>query len=165
MTVVSPLSMLAENIPGELRPLDQWVNWHYEERAGKATKVPMRVDGQGRASTTDPETWGSFEEALAAVERFDGIGFVFGMDDAYTGVDIDRCGKDNGLLDPEAASLVLLLDSYTEWSPSGQGVHVILKGTVDGTAGRRKGRFEMYSHGRYFAMTGNHLVGTPGEIR
>jgi len=154
-----------EKIPFELRRPDQWVAWRYELREGKRTKVPMRVDGKGRASTTAPSTWSGFEEALRAAERFDGIGFVFTESDPYIGFDLDNCRLENGLLEPGAASLILLLDSYAEWSASGMGAHVIVKGSLAGHSGRRTGRVEVYSSGRYFAMTGNHLVGTPLEIR
>ena len=56
-----------------------WVVWRLEERDGKATKVPWRADGFGRASSTDRSTWASFETAVAAVEGLgvDGVGFVF----------------------------------------------------------------------------------------
>ena len=44
------------------------------------------------ASTTDPATWGAFEEALARAEKdnLPGIGFVFTEDDDLTGVDFDK---------------------------------------------------------------------------
>ena len=78
-------------IPAELRERDQWVVWRSETRDGKATKVPYRCDGSGRASTTDPATWGSYEAAVAAAEALaaDGVGYVFAPDDPYVGIDLD----------------------------------------------------------------------------
>lgn len=156
-------AIVAENIPADLRVLEQWVAWRYESRDGKPTKVPMRADGEGRASTMDPETWSGFEDALAAASRFDGVGFVFGQDDVYIGIDFDNCRLQNGLLEPEVASLVLLLDSYTEWLPSGRGVHVIAVGEIGG-AGRRNGRVEVYSHGRVRSRSFARAIRTCASI-
>jgi hypothetical protein len=79
-------------------------------------------------------------------------------------VDLDKC------LDPEtreiegwAQEVIEELDSYTEISPSGTGVHVLVRGTLP-PGGNRKGRFEAYDRGRYFTVTGRHLAGTPNTI-
>jgi putative DNA primase/helicase len=44
------------------------------------------------------------------------------------------------------------MDSYAEVSPSGKGVHVIVKGKV--AQGRRRNKIEVYSSSRYMTMTG-----------
>ena len=54
-------------LPEELTALPQWVTWRTEEREGKPTKVPYRADGQGRASTTNPDTWAPYDEAVLAM--------------------------------------------------------------------------------------------------
>ena len=68
-----------EHIPAELRVLPQWVGWRQEQRGGKSTKVPVNAHTGELASSTDPATWSSFDDALTAVERHgcDGVGFVF----------------------------------------------------------------------------------------
>src|SRR4028119_1074650 len=72
------------NVPAELRDLDQWVGWEY----AKGKKRPLDpATGEG-ASTTDPETWGTFTDANALAER---VGFVFTEDDPYCGIDLDDC--------------------------------------------------------------------------
>ena len=48
------------------------------------------------------------------------------------------------------------LNSYTELSQSGNGIHIICKGRLPEGA-RRKGKVEMYDKGRYFIMTGNSI--------
>ena len=53
------------------------------------------------------------------------------------------------------------LDSYTEASPSGTGVHVLVFGELPPGGGNKKGQVEMYGSGRYFTCTGQHLPGTP----
>ncbi len=49
-----------------------------------------------------------------------------------------------------------LLDSYTEVSPSGRGVHVRVKGKVPGDH-RRRGKLEMCDRARYVTVTGHAL--------
>jgi len=69
------------------------------------------------------------------------------------GVDIDQ-------LTQSAMEIVYSLDSYTEWSPSGRGVHVILQGEKpEGTACRFPKGVEIYDRNRYFTVTGNVLMG------
>jgi putative DNA primase/helicase len=154
-----------ETIPLELRERRQWVTWKFEQRDGKLTKPPLRPDASNYASADDPTTWGSFEEALATVEqgKARGVGFVFTADDPYVGVDLDACRKAEAQLEPDAAAIILRLDSYTEWSVSEKGVHVLLRGRLPGPR-RRKGRFEAYESGRYFAMTGEIVRGCPETI-
>jgi putative DNA primase/helicase len=135
-----------DNIPPELACLTRWVVW-------RGDKVP-RIPGVYRpASTTDPATWRTFSQALASVrcKQADGIGFVF-TDTPFAGVDLDHCLR-QGKLTPQAAHIVAQLLSYTEISPSGSGLHVIVRGRLP-PAGRRKGNVEMYDTARYFTMTG-----------
>ncbi len=148
-------------IPLELRERAQWVVWRAEKRDGKLTKVPYRADGDGRASSTDPATWATFGAALAAVELLsaDGIGYVFSADDPYLGVDLD-----GALHESDRAAIILALDSYTETSPSGNGVHVIVRASLNGHGRNRRGPFEVYEQARYFTVTGDHVRGTPATI-
>jgi primase-polymerase (primpol)-like protein len=92
---------------------------------------------------------------------YGGIGFVFTPEDDLCGVDLDGClDPETGEIEGWAQEIIEELDSYTEISPSGTGVHVLVRGTLP--AGRnRKGRFEAYDRGRYFTVTGRHLAGTP----
>ncbi len=150
-------------IPAELTARPQWVTWRYETRDNKPTKVPYRPSGQ-RASSTDPNSWTSFEQASAAAERFDGIGFVFAKDDPYTGVDFDGViDPDTGEIHEAAAELVKVLDSYTELSPSRTGAHVLVEATKNGfphssTSKTPWGKkFEVYDRSRFFTFTGQRL--------
>src|SRR5690606_18535018 len=102
-------------------------------------------------------------EALAALDHYEtvnGIGFVFSEDDPYTGVDFDKCIVD-GELDPAVRAMIENLGSYAEYSPSGTGVHVIVRGAVPGP--RRKNAklgVEMYDSKRFFTFTGLPLNDT-----
>jgi putative DNA primase/helicase len=148
---------LLDNIPDELRRRPQWLVWKLEERDGKPTKVPYIAGGVGKASSTDSETWRSFDEAVAALKtgRYDGIGFVFCTGEPYAGVDLDDCrNPETGELEEWAARIVQDFAGYTEVSPSGMGVHIIVRGKAPN---KKRGKVEAYSSERYFTMTGQVL--------
>ena len=112
----------------EMKDRPQWVGWRLEPQEGKkAKKVPANPSTGWKASPTDPATWGTFEAAIDAMERFelDGISFVLTADDPYTFIDLDGCvDPDTGEVAPWAKQLVVQFDSYTEVSPSGTGLHI-----------------------------------------
>lgn len=151
------------SIPSELKMLPQWILWKYEMLEGKdkPTKVPYQPDGE-KASTNNPRTWSTFPTILKFYleKDYDGIGFVFSKREQYIGIDIDNCVDDEGKINNFATDIIDLLDSYTEFSPSRKGLHVIVKGNLPqgfvGT-GRKNDKLglEIYSYGRYFTFTGN----------
>jgi len=156
---------MIENIPEELAERPQWVCWRYEERDGKKTKVPYTSGVYTpiqKASTTDLMTWGSFEQAYTTLDNearhYDGIGFMFSSADPFVGIDLDKCrDPESGELAPWAQEIISRVpEGYIEVSPSGTGVHIIIRGSVRG-GGVRKGPVEMYSRGRYFTITGQPL--------
>ena len=156
----------SEAIPETLRERDQWVCWREAERDGKPTKIPVTPGAGGFASSTDPETWASFETALEYTEtkHADGVGFVFTDDDPIVGVDIDDCrDPETGDVDDAALDIIGRLDSYTEVSPSGTGYHVLLTGELpDGR--NRRGSVELYDTARFFTVTGEHVERTPTRV-
>ncbi|MGB2693762.1 MAG: AAA family ATPase [Dehalococcoidia bacterium] len=156
---------MSSTIPRELRRLNQWVVYRVEQRNGKATKVPYQTTGVTKASSTNPSTWATRREARVAAERFDGTGFVFSKDDPFCGIDLDHCrNAGSGEIAPWAWDIIKDLASYTEISPSGTGVHVIVRAALP-TKRRKKGDIEMYDAERFFCMTGHHLRGTPKTIK
>jgi putative DNA primase/helicase len=156
-------SARVDTIPATLRHLPQWVCWRLVEREGKPTKVPFTPAGTP-ASVSDPNTWTDFETALEAYRRgrFDGIGFVLTADAGVVCVDIDHA-KNGTDWTPEAMEMVGALNSYTEVSPSGQGLHIWCYGHLP-AGRRRKNGVEMYDSGRFITVTGNHLAGTPDDL-
>lgn len=170
-------------IPVELRQLRQWVCWRLEARPDtpKPTKVPYSPwPNAGMASVTKPETWGTFEQAISAPLNstevvpwdyqnncpalsvaqtgFTGIGFVFAEGGNITGIDLDDT---HGDVEAYQRQLKIFHEfaSYTELSPSGNGVHIIVKGSVP--HGRRRASIELYPHSRFFTMTGNTINDVP----
>ncbi len=106
------------------------------------------------ASPSDPSTWAAFEDvACYAAGHGLGAGFVFSIDDPYCGIDLDRCTEQDGI-EVWAKRLVDLFGSYCELSPSGTGLHVIVRAKLP-AGGNRKGAVEIYDRSRFFCMTGN----------
>ncbi|TSD16178.1 hypothetical protein DP107_03180 [Haloglomus irregulare] len=156
----------ADEIPDAMTAREQWLCWREEERDGKPTKVPINPADGNWASTTDPETWSSFDIAYEfATEWNYGLGFVFTEIDPLVGIDLDDCrDAENGRPTPVAKEIVGALDSYTEVSPSGTGYHVILQGRLPNDRNRR-GKVEMYEKKRFFTVTGDHVEGTPKSAK
>jgi hypothetical protein len=156
--------MIAET--QNIRDLRRWVCWRTEERDGKPTKVPYSPLTGERASSTNPETWASHQEAVKACKEhgYSGIGITFTAEDDLCGVDLDSClNPETKEIEDWAQEIIGELDSYTEISPSGRGVHILVRAELP--PGRnRKGRFEAYDRGRYFTVTSRHLEGMPKTI-
>lgn len=153
--------IIYENIPQELKDLPQWLVWRYENIGStKPTKIPYNPKsrfGEHKASTTNPATWGTFKEACFAYENikggasYDGIGFVFSVNDPYTFIDLDE--TINPTCCAKQATIFERMNSYAEVSPSGHGLHIIVKGYIP--KGRHRDSIEVYSTGRYATFTGD----------
>lgn len=160
-----------QNIPQELRNLKQWglFELKWVEARKKNTKIPINPYDGSAGKSNDPNTWSDFDTAMRAlndVERADGLAFYFA--NGYVGLDIDHI--DSNLEDWRAGdndpnNLVnkfqdLTDNTYMEVSQSGTGIHAIFKGKIPGKR-RRKGNYEMYQTGRFFALTGNNIIPDP----
>lgn len=146
-----------ENIPQELKKINQWVCWKAEERNGKITKTPINPMTGGYAQSNNPSTWTDFYTAVRISENFSGIGFMLG--NGIFGIDLDDMDHEiekfeNGDENNVISEFIHSLGSYAEYSPSGKGIHILCKGKLP-PGGRRKGQFEFYENGRFFTMTGN----------
>jgi putative DNA primase/helicase len=148
------LTLQTDNIPEELRALPQWV--------GRRGKIPLNpATGEG-AKAGVPSTWGTLEQAVTGVNagRFEGIGFEFATGDGLVGIDLDHVvDPHTGEVQPWALEIVQRLDSYTEYSPSGTGLHIFVHGDIP-DAGRKKTfnkdtgeAVELYKEKRYFTVT------------
>ncbi len=158
-------------VPAGLIERPQCVCWKYEQRDGKTTKVPINPRTGQKASSTDPSTWTSFDDAVAACRRFttlEGVGFVFTEDDPFCGIDLDDC-RDvaTGDLKPWGRRWIEALNSYTEVSPSGDGVKIFIRGRKPGKDCRKPyedGEVEIYDHARFFTVTGQRLDGISTDV-
>lgn len=139
------------NVPVELRELDQWVI--------HVNKVPHCARTRGKAQANNPATWASFEFACHIFEKGfgDGLSFAFSEYDPYCGIDFDHCIED-GKADDHKKSIICGLNSYSELSPSGTGIHVFVKATLGAGRKSTKHGIEVYDRNRFFTMTGRRLA-------
>jgi hypothetical protein len=151
--------MQAQNIPDELKNHKQWVTWNAVKIDKAVRKIPGNPHTNRHASSTDSSTWGSFEQAYAAMQRYgcNGLGFVLSEADPFCFIDLDHCD------DPEILQkhkyFANSIDTYSEVSPSGKGLHIICKGSVP--RGIKKDKVEIYSNARFMTMTGNVYKNMP----
>lgn len=109
--------------------------------------------------------------------KFSGIGFALGMFDGVSvwGVDIDKCcDRATGKFSLETRQVVIDLDTYSEFSPSGTGCHVVGLGKLPIEPGHKKEvlvrpfpgakQIEIKGLGFYFTFTDLHLSKTPVDI-
>ena len=154
---------LKNKVPGELRQLKQWVVWKRVWDADREDwkKVPFNARTGKHASTTNPDTWSYFETALRVYRKnsqYNGVGFVFGPDRCFTGIDLDHCrDPKTGKVESWAMRWLKTLNSYTEISPSGTGLKVICRARRPGDKGSKNDRCEAYDHARYFTVTGRRI--------
>ena len=144
--------MIYDKIPQELKEQRCWVSvWNN-------SKIPMNCREKKAASSSDPDSWSTFTEAVQAVQDgvYDSIGYVF-HDTGLVGIDIDD-GFADGLINSLAADIMQACKSYTEKSRSGRGVHILLRGNLPFTGQNNRENVEIYRTGRYFIMTGNVLL-------
>lgn len=158
-----------EKIPQSLVRIPQWVAWKSRKCSGsgrdKPAKVPIDPKTGKNAAVNDPKTWASFAKAKEYWEDWevDGIGFVLTEDDPFVVIDLDNCWNQQTKLTKSAQQIVKPLQSYSEVSPSGTGVHTWVQGSVARSV--RKSGVEIYRAGRFITVTGWHLnVSSPPTI-
>ncbi|MEA4888688.1 MAG: phage/plasmid primase, P4 family [Clostridiaceae bacterium] len=168
-----------EKVPNELKQIPQWVNFMFvpNDAKGKFDKVPINPQTMHGASSINQKSWASFEVAVQSLGKTakcyitrnklkteysgmaDGIGIMFGNN--VFGIDIDHCFID-GVMTDDANDIIVTMDSYTELSPSGTGVHILAFGSKpDGKCKNDEKGIEMYDTGRFFTVTGNAIIENP----
>jgi hypothetical protein len=172
-----------DSLPALLKASCRWVLWRLEDDGErKRSKVPYQAKHPGqKASPTDPAAWATYEEAVRALPKLraapqykhepncKGIGLVIGP--PFLGADLDKVrNPETGEVEPWAQKFISDLNSYTELSPSGRGFHVWLCGFPlkegqEEKKGARKDDVEIYAGDRYLTVTGQHVEGTPTELR
>ena len=156
-----------EKLPACVKENGLFCLWRYETRDGKRTKVPYRING-GRADSSSKGSFSKFDDVYAKLQtgnkRHDGIGIStfsgFGF------VDIDDCVGEDNQLSPMALDIVDTLCSYTETSPSGRGIRIIVYpgdlvyDTERYYINNRKIHLEIYIPGatdKFVTLTGNPI--------
>ena len=159
-------------VPQELKELKRWCVFRLvpsgkpdPKRPGKEKfeKPPFQsLHPEYGCSSMNSDHWSTFDQAVACVNdsknKMDGIGFVLG--DGFAGADADRCLDKNGI--PSEETLLLwkdLPETYTEISPSEDGLHKLWLSDAEGHA--KQGNQEFYTDGRYFTVTGRAIGSHP----
>lgn len=136
-----------DKIPAELRALNQWV-------VVGPDKLPLQPSGYA-ADPTNPSTWSSFE----ACAPFLHVGFCLSEDDPFTIIDMDTKGMPYEDFQRISWDVMQAFDSYAEFSFSGSGIHIIVRGSIG--SGRRNKNLEIYSSARYMICTGDVAYNAP----
>lgn len=162
-------------VPEHLRLQKRWVLWiaKWIEKRRKYDKVPVfaRPPHHG-LSTNEPQHWLSYDDALSAYlvstpGTFAGLGYVMTHVHGVVGVDLDHCVVD-GVVQDWALVIVRTINSYTELSPSGNGLRIFaLSDMIDGDFSNHEVGIEGYvgTSARFLTITGQHLPGTPPELQ
>lgn len=144
----------------EIKEKPVWILWKRELKNGRWTKVPYTKHNT-YAATDNPETWGTHAELESYVSKgFDGLGIVFERTAGVIGIDLDHCVSD-GEVDDDFLELIKSARTYTEYSPSGTGVHLLFRSEETIPLLKKKHIFdkstlkaiEAYSWGRFFTFT------------
>ena len=157
-------------IPAELKAFHQWVCFgaRKNKQGELIQKMPIDPKTGRNAHSNYSDTWGTLQQAVDGVNRISdatGIGFMFSEQDPFAGIDLDKCRNPiTREIELWAQDVVRRMNTYTEVSLSGSGLHIIFKGKLPEGARNRSGCVEVYDKGRYFVMTGTHLQGTPATI-
>jgi hypothetical protein len=156
------------SFPSALTTLPHWVCWRLEQdKNGRDTKVPYNPALGRRAATNNPKSWAEYDLAARALKEhmYNGLGFVFTADAGIVGVDLDHCLVDGKPNDTAKAILAKVPPTYIEVSPSGNGLHFFLRGTMPGKDCKNSDAgVEMYGDKRFFTMTGKRFGDCPLEV-
>lgn len=163
-----------DEIPSELAERPQWLLWRFEQNARKPKpdKVPYYLQGGRRTgdqgSDRDRGRLATLDQVRARFERdadaWAGVGFAFLPGDGLIGIDIDGAiDPGTGEVSERCTAIVQACASYTEYSPSGKGVHIICTGTTSTNKSNDIG-LEIFSEGQYFTFTGRRWPGSPPDV-
>jgi len=167
-----------KSVPAKLKKYARWIGWQWVFNSksnggkGKWNKPPKDARTGGPASSTDPSTWCTFEDAVSGlnVGHVDGIGFVLGDcgDGTHiSGIDLDDCrDPDTGRLNALAKTIVTKMETYAEVSPSKTGVKLLCEGRLpsESKTSNKANTIEIYQTKRYFAITGRRLPGKRRDV-
>lgn len=179
-TTIERIESNTEHVPAVLRNKERWLCFRTEtDSNGNPTKVPKAprwtVDGDTvyNIGTKSDDEWTDYLSARSFVQEtqeqlddrsaLDGVGFVFTEDGPFVGIDMDHVldPETGEFVVPEAKEVLDRLDSFSEISTSGDGLHVIVHAPdgLDDDYQNRKDWLEMYDSGRFFVTTGDMLDG------
>lgn len=160
-------------VPQQIKDQKRWAPWRavLNEKRQKYDKIPHnpKTPNWG-VSTHKVDQWGTFDQALAAYKAhpdvFAGLGYVMTGAHGIIGVDLDNCIDKKGQLAPWAREVVDQLASYTEISPSGKGLRILVAGEMPNDWNNHDVGIEVYggNEARFLTITGSRLADSPATI-
>ena len=163
----------------ELKNMPVWMLWKKQKYGKRTAKVPYAADGSKCGTNEEYQNaWVSYDMAQRArkTQNTDGVGFKIPAGMFF--LDIDH----KELQDPMVQELLYLYNSYSEFSVSGEGIHIYglcdiseLPTYTDSKDGTKKLSKEFYIHhpkngielyigeltNRFAAFTGNVILDQP----
>lgn len=151
-----------------LKKLDRWCTVNLQtDASGKVKKIPINPKTGTGAQTNDINTFTDFKTAHAYSQQkksTPNVGFLVctqNDSEKLVGIDLDHVVHEDGSVSDWAQEIVNAVDSYTEVSVSGTGLHIICRGEIkDNIKNKIKvtetEELEIYGRGtggRYFCMT------------
>lgn len=153
-----------DNIPEFLqrKPCATWTAEPKDGQPGKFNKAPRHPVTGIKVGANNPDNFGTFEQAVAALEsgKYSGIGVLLTGDDSLVGIDIDNYETTFEQM-PQVKAWVgkaRKAGAYCEVSPSGKGLRLFIGGKLP-NGGRKSGSLEIYARGRYLTVTGKTAKG------
>ena len=163
------LIFFESRVPQALVRRNRWLCWRSQLRNGKFTKAPINPLTGRPASICDSSTWSDFHYAKQRRDRFgcDGLGFVLNGD-GVVAVDLDDCVTwegDQFHINQQGEAIIRAIDSYAEFSPSRNGIHIFAFGSLpDASRRHNAARVEIYSSKQYVTVTGDLVPGCTAAI-
>lgn len=171
-----------DNIPAALKAAGPyWVCFRApaKRRADgtvKREKLPVDPKTGRAASSKQPDTWGTYEQAKAYYEahseaaggKIAGVGIELRPELGVVGIDFDHVIDTNGECQDDAWKAVLALNSYTELSPSGDGLHVFVRGGLKISSEKYPTGLpfavELFADKFFLTVTGNRAAELPDDV-
>jgi hypothetical protein len=173
------ITVQLDNIPNAVKGEARFVGWKWTFNPNKGghhqgwDKPPLNPRTGQLASSTNSETWSTYQEAVAFMKReaLDGLGLNLLEYPSIVVHDLDNCRHpETGEISPQAMNIVRLVGGYWEVTPSGTGIRGICRGRKTGPRveaskdGPIDGAQYDGSRGRYVTLTGQTLPESTPDI-
>lgn len=150
---------LLDNIPSELKALNQWgVSYN---------KLAFHPKTGDILKSNAPSEWASFDECYMCNDsRCNTLAFLLTDTDPIAIIDYDKCLLADGKLLKNADNGMRTYPSWSEISQGGTGIHTVILSQPFDTkvlADEINGNVEYYFSKRYICMTGN-VIGDESEL-
>lgn len=153
-------------IPAELRDLKRWTCWQESTKGKPPIQATVAFNGRHvYARADDPATWAPFDVAhrywendLSEAGVPSGLSFALNGD-GIIGIDLDDCrNPKNKSISQWAVKIIKRFASYTEISPSGNGIRIFLRGKLPPGHRCKIGKIEVYSTDKFLTVTGRRIA-------